>query len=59
MTSDTQTTTVTDHSSAEEYSEYLQGLTPTVRNLVSAAVALARIDELGWAPRSGYPGSDV
>ncbi|MEN8649159.1 hypothetical protein ABCR94_00530 [Streptomyces sp. 21So2-11] len=58
MTSQPQTTTVTDHSSAEEFSEYLTGLNPTVRNLISAAVALARIDELGWAPRSGYPGSD-
>ncbi|WP_030660327.1 hypothetical protein [Streptomyces rimosus] len=27
--------------------------------MISAVVAFARIDELGWAPRSGYPGSDV
>ncbi|MFK8848370.1 hypothetical protein [Streptomyces sp. Ac-502] len=27
--------------------------------MVSAIVAFARIDELGWAARSGYPGSDV
>ncbi|MCY0931160.1 hypothetical protein OTB20_34260 [Streptomyces sp. H27-H1] len=40
-------------------SRYLQGLPPTTRNLTSAAVAFARIDELGWAPRAGYPGSDV
>ncbi|KAA6214985.1 hypothetical protein CP973_38930 [Streptomyces albofaciens JCM 4342] len=38
---------------------YLMALAPTPRNLISATVAFARIDELGWAARSGYPGSDV
>ncbi|MEV2204651.1 hypothetical protein AB0E16_04035, partial [Streptomyces sp. NPDC047970] len=28
-------------------------------NLISAALAVARIDALGWAPVTGYPGSDV
>ncbi|MEU9120011.1 hypothetical protein AB0C96_09140 [Streptomyces sp. NPDC048506] len=40
-------------------SAYLAGLNPTVRNISSAAVALARINELGWEPRGGYPGSDA
>ncbi|MCX4666414.1 hypothetical protein OG453_06995 [Streptomyces sp. NBC_01381] len=44
---------------AEVIGGYLTGLQPTVRNLTSAAKALARIDELGWAPLGGYPGSDV
>ncbi|MEV0445916.1 hypothetical protein AB0I84_10510 [Streptomyces spectabilis] len=38
---------------------YLSGLRPTPRNLASATLALARIDELGWVPLGGYPGSDV
>ncbi|WP_327356293.1 hypothetical protein [Streptomyces sp. NBC_01304] len=40
-------------------SVYLAGLKPSIRNLASAAKALARIDELSWAPLGGYPGSDV
>ncbi|WP_159053430.1 hypothetical protein [Streptomyces regalis] len=40
-------------------SAYLAGLKPSVRNITSAAIAVARIDELGWAPLGGYPGSDV
>ncbi|MGX1668650.1 hypothetical protein [Streptomyces sp. NPDC055400] len=40
-------------------SAYLAGLKPSVRNLASAVKALARIDDLGWAPLGGYPGSDV
>ncbi|MFH8405343.1 hypothetical protein ACH4FX_11305 [Streptomyces sp. NPDC018019] len=47
------------HQDDRALAPYLMGLTPTPRNLVSAMVAFARIDELGWAPRSGYPGSDV
>ncbi|MDJ0386122.1 hypothetical protein [Streptomyces sp. G-G2] len=43
----------------DHLSRYLSELPPTTRNLTSAAVAFARIDELGWAPRAGYPGSDV
>ncbi|WP_030571026.1 hypothetical protein [Streptomyces aureocirculatus] len=38
---------------------YLSGLQPTPRNLTSAALALARIYELGWVPLGGYCGSDV
>ncbi|MEU3050825.1 hypothetical protein ABZ705_30725 [Streptomyces sp. NPDC006984] len=40
-------------------SAYLDGLPLKPRNLISATLALARIDELGWAPVTGYPGSDV
>lgn len=43
----------------EELGAYLSGLGPTLRNVTSAALAVARIDELGWAPLGGYPGSDV
>ncbi|MFI5809174.1 hypothetical protein [Streptomyces sp. NPDC051561] len=43
----------------DSISTLLQGLEPTPRNLFSAIAALARIDELGWEPRTGYPGSDV
>lgn len=38
---------------------YLFELPPSPRNVTSAALALARIDTLGWAPLRGYPGSDV
>ncbi|MFF4606133.1 hypothetical protein ACFY12_25755 [Streptomyces sp. NPDC001339] len=44
---------------SQDLGSYLAGLGPTVRNVTSAALAVARIDELGWAPRGGYPGSDV
>ncbi|MCX5206691.1 hypothetical protein OG897_35470 [Streptomyces sp. NBC_00237] len=40
-------------------SRYLEGLAPTPRNIISAVRAFARIDEIGWAARGGYPGSDV
>ncbi|MBT2676832.1 hypothetical protein J7E95_39825 [Streptomyces sp. ISL-14] len=43
----------------DELGAYLSGLGPTPRNVTSAALAVARIDELGWAPLGGYPGSDV
>ncbi|MGW6314244.1 hypothetical protein [Streptomyces sp. NPDC055099] len=46
-------------SRAEDLGTYLSGLKPTLRNVTSAALAVARIDELGWAPLAGYPGSDV
>lgn len=39
--------------------QYLHELPPSTRNITSAAMALARVGELGWAPRGGYPGSDV
>ncbi|MFE5717660.1 hypothetical protein [Streptomyces erythrochromogenes] len=39
--------------------QYLHALPPSTRNITSAAMALARISELGWAPRGGYPGPDV
>lgn len=48
-----------DVRTASDISTYLSGLKPSVRNLASAAKALARIDELGWAPLGGYCGSDV
>ncbi|MEU7583799.1 hypothetical protein AB0B50_40185 [Streptomyces sp. NPDC041068] len=44
---------------ASGVSPHLSGLQPTPRNLASAVRALARIDELGWVPLGGYPGSDV
>lgn len=34
------------------------GLSATPRNVISAAVALARLDELAWVPLAGYPGAD-
>ncbi|MER7512231.1 hypothetical protein ABTX82_28310 [Streptomyces lavendulae] len=40
-------------------SQYLHDLPPSTRNVTSAAMALARLDELDWTPRGGYPGSDV
>ncbi|MEV6943032.1 hypothetical protein AB0N07_13735 [Streptomyces sp. NPDC051172] len=43
----------------DELGVYLSGLGPTLRNVTSAALAVARIDELGWVPLGGYPGSDV
>lgn len=39
--------------------QYLHELPPSTRNVTSAAMAVARLSELGWAPRGGYPGSDV
>ncbi|MGW0731694.1 hypothetical protein [Streptomyces sp. NPDC002851] len=60
MTPQLQPTPPTDTpTTAEEIGRYLAGLQPTVRNIISAARAVARIDELGWAPLAGYPGSDV
>ncbi|MEV0370650.1 hypothetical protein AB0I10_12590 [Streptomyces sp. NPDC050636] len=44
---------------ADAIRAYLARLDPTPRNLTSAVIALARIDELGWAPLDGYPGSDA
>ncbi|GHE09211.1 hypothetical protein [Streptomyces alanosinicus] len=43
----------------QDLGAYLAGLRPSARNVTSAALAVARIDELGWAPLGGYPGSDV
>lgn len=43
----------------DDLGQYLHELPPSTRNITSAAIALARIGELGWAPRGGYPGSDV
>lgn len=48
-----------DGAIGDELGAYLSGLGPTLRNVTSAALAVARIDELGWAPLGGYPGSDV
>ncbi|MDN3025712.1 hypothetical protein [Streptomyces sp. S.PB5] len=48
-----------DAAAGDELGAYLSGLGPTLRNVTSAALAVARIDELGWAPLGGYPGSDV
>ncbi|WP_433547115.1 hypothetical protein ACQPZG_20065 [Streptomyces sp. CA-294286] len=50
-------TPIAQHPSAPN--RYLEGLAPTPRNIISAVRAFARIDELGWAARGGYPGSDV
>ncbi len=44
---------------ADPIGTYLDGLPPRPRNLISAALAVARIDSLGWAPVTGYPGSDT
>ncbi|MER7043639.1 hypothetical protein [Streptomyces jumonjinensis] len=55
MSIDTTTTTP----ATDEPREYLTGLEPTRRNMLSAIKAVARITELGWEPRGGYPGSDV
>lgn len=35
---------------------HLFGLPPSPRNVTSAALALARIDTLGWVPLGGLPG---
>ncbi|MFI6088486.1 hypothetical protein [Streptomyces sp. NPDC051218] len=48
-----------DGTRGDELGAYLSGLGPTLRNVTSAALAVARIDELGWAPLGGYCGSDV
>lgn len=36
-----------------------ENLSPTPRNLASAARALARLACTGWTPLAGYPGSDT
>ncbi|MER6424541.1 hypothetical protein [Streptomyces sp. NPDC001137] len=57
--SKTPLTGTVDGAIGDELGTYLSGLGPTFRNVTSAALAVARIDELGWAPLGGYPGSDV
>lgn len=59
MNNETARADVVDSATGEELGAYLSGLKPTLRNVTSAALAVARIDELGWAPQGGYPGSDV
>jgi hypothetical protein len=59
MNNETAQADVADGATGEELGAYLSGLNPTLRNITSAALAVARIDELGWAPLGGYPGSDV
>lgn len=59
MTSETPPADIVDGAIGGELGAYLSGLRPTLRNVISAALAAARIDELGWAPLGGYPGSDV
>ncbi|MFE3182720.1 hypothetical protein ACFXKR_17890 [Streptomyces violascens] len=59
MNNETPRADVVDGAIGEELGAYLSGLKPTLRNVTSAALAVARIDELGWAPLGGYPGSDV
>ncbi|MFE4869583.1 hypothetical protein [Streptomyces sp. NPDC056682] len=59
MNNETPRADIADGAIGEELGAYLCGLKPTLRNVTSAALAVARIDELGWAPLGGYPGSDV
>ncbi|MEV0324603.1 hypothetical protein ACIBKX_40425 [Streptomyces sp. NPDC050658] len=43
---------------ARTYAHRIPDLRPTLANLVRAAEAMARLDQLGWIPLEGYPGAD-
>lgn len=40
------------------YAHLMPDLRLTLPNLVRAAEAMARLDQLGWTPLAGYPGAD-